>query len=119
MKAYPDQNFAGALAHICLVNHSETKDNSLNGHISPTSANAQNDDSDEDKDEDGGNIEGEAPEGKFAPGSFRTKWLTVRSYKEEEEEEAQEEERRGQRQQDTDRASESSSLESVSNWSVS
>ena len=64
---------AGALAHICLVNHSETKDNSLNGQISPTSAKAQNDDSDEDKDEDGGNIEGEAPEGKLAPGSFRTK----------------------------------------------
>lgn len=69
VKAHEHPRLVGALTHIYLVNHSETKDAISNGHISPASAKAENDDSDEDKDEDGGNIDGIVPEGKPTPGS--------------------------------------------------
>lgn len=60
----------GALTHIYLVNHSETKDAISNGHINLASVKAENEDSDEDKDDDGGNIDGGAPGGGLAPGSY-------------------------------------------------
>ncbi len=53
---------------MCLVNHYETKDAIPSSHISPVFAKAENDDSDEDRDEDGGNIEAGASGGKYAPG---------------------------------------------------
>lgn len=70
----------------------ETKDSSSNGHVIPASAQVENDDSDEDKDADGGIIEAEAPGGELAPERGRDKWLTVRSCEEKEKAEAQEEE---------------------------
>lgn len=51
------KSYLSAVAHIYLVNNSDQNRAISNDHISPTSANADNDDSDEDKDEDGGNIE--------------------------------------------------------------
>lgn len=86
----------GILAHIYIVNHSETNNAIANGHSSPVFAKAENDDSDEDEDVDNGVIEAGAPEGTSALGHCRDTWLRVRSWKEEEEEEAQEEEGRGQ-----------------------
>ena len=65
VKIHEYHGLVGALAHIYLVNHFETKDTMLNGHISPASAKAENDDSDEDKDEDGGNIDAGAPGSKL------------------------------------------------------
>ena len=63
MKAHQDQKVVGVLAHIYLVNQLRTKDTGLSGQISPTSVIAENDHSEEDKDEDGGNIEVEASGG--------------------------------------------------------
>ena len=60
----------GALAHMYSVNHSKTKDINENSHISPGFAQAENDDSDEDKDYDGGKIETGAPEGESALQEF-------------------------------------------------
>lgn len=68
VKAHAYQKLVGALAHIYLVNQSETKDSISNGHISPASAKAENDDSDEDRDEDGRNVEAGALGGKLTPG---------------------------------------------------
>lgn len=69
VNAHEHPKLVGALTHIYPVNHSETKDSISNGHISPTSAKAENGDSDEDKDDDRGNIDGGAPGGGPAPGS--------------------------------------------------
>ena len=63
MKAHQDQKVVGVLAHIYLVNQLRTKDTGLSGQISPTFVKAENDHSDEDKDEDGENIEVEASGG--------------------------------------------------------
>lgn len=93
-KATPrTKNLVGALAHVYIVEQLETKDSNLNGHVVPASAQAENDDSDEEKNADGGIIEGKAPGGEFAPECGRDKWLTVRSCEEKEKAEAQEEER--------------------------
>ena len=51
------------MAHIYLVNQLETKDSSWKGRVGLASADAENDDSDEGKDEDCGNIEAEVPGG--------------------------------------------------------
>ena len=66
VKAHQDKNVVGSLAHIYLVNQLETKDSSWKSHVGLASAEARNDDSDEGKDEDGGNIEAEAPGGWLA-----------------------------------------------------
>lgn len=77
-------NLVGALAHIHIVEQSETKDFNSNGHVIPPTAKVENDDSDEDKDADGGIIEAEVPGGKLAPECGRYRWLTVRSCEEKE-----------------------------------
>lgn len=63
MKAHQDQKVVCVLAHIYLVDQLRTKDAGLSALISPNSVKAEDDHSDEDKDEDGGNIEVEASGG--------------------------------------------------------
>ena len=58
-----NQRSVDTLTHIYLVNHLEGKDARSNSHNDPNFAKVLNDDSDEDKDEDCGHIETEAPGG--------------------------------------------------------
>ena len=107
------------LANIYIVNQLETQKPPSNGHVGLASAKTENDDSDEEKDEDGGNMEAEAPGGWLASLFCWERWLTIRSRKEEEKEETQEEEGGSQWQQNADRAPKSSCLGSLSRWPVS
>ena len=66
-KADRHPKLLGALAHTYLVNHSKTNDI---GHISPSLAQAENDDSDGDKDYDAGKIETGASGGEYALQDF-------------------------------------------------
>ena len=56
----------GRFSSYILVNHSKTKGIDDIGHVSPSFAQAENDDSDEDKDYDGGKIETGASGGESA-----------------------------------------------------
>ena len=97
----------------------ETKDSNWRGHLGLASAEAENDDSDEGKDGDGGNIEAEAPGGQLAVQCRIGKWLKRRSYKEEEEKKVEKEEGRDEWQQNADSATKSSCLGSIPKWPVS
>lgn len=70
VKPYGYQRFVGASAYSLIVIHSETTDAISKSHISPASANAGNDDSDEDKNgnENGGFVEAGAPGSIPGPG---------------------------------------------------
>ena len=70
VKAYRHPKISGALAHTYLVNHSKTKGIDDISHVTPSFARAENDDSDEDKDHDGGKIETGASEGESALQDF-------------------------------------------------
>ena len=70
VKAHRHPKMLGASAHIYLVNHSKTKGINDIGHVSPSLAQAENDDSDEDKDDDGGKIEAGASGGESALQDF-------------------------------------------------
>ena len=66
VKAYQHPKLLGALAHTFSVNHKKTKGIDDIGHVDPSFAQAENDDSDEDKDYDGGKIETGASGGESA-----------------------------------------------------
>ena len=73
VKAYRHPKISGTSAHTYLVNHSKTKGIDDISHVSPSFAQAENDDSEEDKDYDGGKIETGAPGapgGESAPQDF-------------------------------------------------
>ena len=90
----PNQRPVDTLAYTYLVDQLGGGNTNPNSHIGATSATARHDDSDEDKDEDCGNIETIAPGGRVIHKKVSEKWPTEHSYHKEEEEEAQEEERR-------------------------
>lgn len=70
VKAHGHPRILGAFADTSSVKHSKTKSINDNGHVSPSFAQAENDDSDEDKDYDGGKIETGAPGGEYALEDF-------------------------------------------------